>query len=168
MPHCTKCGAMVADNAGFCPSCGAAQAGTGGVASSSAMTQTGMKENVAGLLCYVLGWVTGLIFFFIDKRSFVQFHAKQSIVLFGGLQLFASFWGCFSAQLDGGGLGGFSLASPYSLFELAGLVLWIVCMIKAYQGERFRVPVVADIAEQNLREILARFRSDGSSLTLYS
>ena len=87
MPHCTKCGAMVADNAGFCPNCGAAQAGTGGVASSSVMTQTGMKENVAGLLCYVLGWVTGLIFFFIDKRSFVQFHAKQSIVIFGGLQL---------------------------------------------------------------------------------
>lgn len=87
MPHCTKCGAMVADNAGFCPNCGAAQVGTGGAASSSAMTQTGMKENVAGLLCYVLGWVTGLIFFFIDKRSIVQFHAKQSIVLFGGLHL---------------------------------------------------------------------------------
>ncbi len=97
MPHCTKCGAMVADNAGFCPSCGAAQAGTGGVASSSAMTQTGMKENVAGLLCYVFGWLTGLIFFFIDKRSFVQFHAKQSIVVFGGLHLIGiAFWDCCS------------------------------------------------------------------------
>ena len=46
-------------------------------ASPNAMTQTGMKENVAGLLCYVLGWMTGLIFFFVDKRSFVRFHAKQ-------------------------------------------------------------------------------------------
>ncbi len=111
MPHCTKCGAMVADNAGFCPSCGAAQAGTGGVASSSAMTQTGMKENVAGLLCYVLGWVTGLIFFFIDKRSFVQFHAKQSIVLFGGLSVLRIILGLFlGVSLMGGGLGGFSLA----------------------------------------------------------
>ncbi|MFZ1033433.1 MAG: zinc-ribbon domain-containing protein, partial [Candidatus Acidiferrales bacterium] len=63
MPHCTKCGAMVADNAGFCPNCGAAQSGAGAVASSNAMTQTGMKENIAGLLCYILGWVTGLIFF---------------------------------------------------------------------------------------------------------
>ena len=46
-----------------------------------------MAENVAGLLCYVLGWVTGLIFFFIDKRPFVRFHAAQSIVVFGGLTI---------------------------------------------------------------------------------
>src|SRR6201998_4832790 len=106
MPHCTKCAVMVADNAGFCPSCGAAQAGTSDVASSSAMTQTGMKENVAGLLCYVLGWVTGLIFFFIDKRSFVQFHAKQSIVIFGGLQLIGVIVGMIlGVSFMGGGMG---------------------------------------------------------------
>jgi uncharacterized membrane protein len=46
---------------------------------------SGISENVAGLLCYVLGWVTGLIFYFIDKRPFVRFHAAQSIVVFGGL-----------------------------------------------------------------------------------
>jgi uncharacterized membrane protein len=150
MPHCTKCGAMVADNAGFCPSCGAAQAGTSGVASSSAMTQTGMKENVAGLLCYVLGWVTGLIFFFIDKRSFVQFHAKQSIVLFGGLSVLRIILGLFlGVSFMGGGLGGFSLAvALFDLLYLASVVLWIICMVKAYQGERFRVPIVADFAEQ--------------------
>ena len=143
MPHCTKCGAMVADNAGFCPNCGAAQAGTGGVAPSSTMTQTGMKENVAGLLCYVLGWVTGLIFFFIDKRSFVQFHAKQSIVLFGGLSILRIL------LTLGGGLGGSSLAVVlFDLLYLVSVVLWIICMVKAYQGERFRVPVVADLAEQ--------------------
>jgi uncharacterized membrane protein len=150
MPHCTKCGAMVADNAGFCPSCGAAQAGTSDVASSSAMTQTGMKENVAGLLCYVLGWVTGLIFFFIDKRSFVQFHAKQSIVLFGGLSVLRIILGLFlGVSFMGGGLGGFSLAvALFDLLYLASVVLWIICMVKAYQGERFRVPIVADFAEQ--------------------
>jgi uncharacterized membrane protein len=135
---------------GFLPNCGAAQAGTGGVASSSAMTQTGMKENVAGLLCYVLGWVTGLIFFFIDKRSFVQFHAKQSIVIFGGLQLIGVAVGVsFGVSLMTGGWTGFSLGfAIYRLLQLAGLVLWIVCMIKAYQGERFRVPVAADIADK--------------------
>ena len=46
-----------------------------------------MEENVAGLLCYVGGWVTGLIFFLIDKRPFVRFHAAQSIVVFGGLHI---------------------------------------------------------------------------------
>jgi uncharacterized membrane protein len=115
------------------------------------MTQTGMKENVAGLLCYVLGWVTGLIFFFIDKRSFVQFHAKQSIVIFGGLSTLRIIVGLFiGASFVGGGLGGgFSLAVAFlDLLYLASVVLWIICMIKAYQGERFRVPIAADLAEQ--------------------
>ena len=46
-----------------------------------------MDENVAGLLCYSLGWVTGLIFLLIDKRPFVRFHAAQSLVVFGGLHI---------------------------------------------------------------------------------
>src|SRR5271170_7234063 len=106
MPHCTKCGAAVADGVGFCPNCGAALAGAGGVAPSNAMTQTGMKENLAGLLCYVLGWVTGLIFFFIDKRSFVQFHAKQSIVIFGGLSILRIIVGLSLGASMMGGTGG--------------------------------------------------------------
>ena len=53
----------------------------------AAGTQSGLSENVAGLLCYLLGWVTGLIFYFTDKRPFVRFHAAQSIVVFGGLMI---------------------------------------------------------------------------------
>jgi uncharacterized membrane protein len=141
---------MVADNAGFCPSCGAAQGGASAVTPSNAMTQTGMKENVAGLLCYVFGWVTGLIFFFIDKRSFVQFHAKQSIVLFGGLHLIGIALGLvFGLSLVTGGRTGFSFGfALYHLLQLVSLILWIVCMIKAFQGERFRVPVAADLADK--------------------
>lgn len=114
------------------------------------MTQTGMKENVAGLLCYVFGWVTGLIFFFIDKRSFVQFHAKQSIVLFGGLHLIGIALGLvFGLSLVTGGRTGFSFGfALYHLLQLVSLILWIVCMIKAFQGERFRVPVAADLADK--------------------
>ena len=49
-------------------------------------TSTGLQENVAGLLCYVLGWVTGLIFILIEKENkFVRFHAMQSIVTFGSI-----------------------------------------------------------------------------------
>jgi len=110
------------------------------------MTQTGMKENLAGLLCYVLGWLTGLIFFFIDKRPFVQFHARQSIVLFGGLQLIGIVVGMFfGTSIMTFGFTGFSLGST---LDLVGLILWIICMIKAYQGERFRVPVAADLADR--------------------
>ncbi|HXQ27167.1 MAG TPA: DUF4870 domain-containing protein [Candidatus Acidoferrales bacterium] len=111
-----------------------------------------MDEKVAGLLCYVLGWVTGLIFFVIDKRPFVQFHAKQSIVVFGGLTVIRIVLGMFiGVTMFGGGWGfaGWTLAgSIFALIGLIGLVLWILLMIKAYQGERFRVPVVADLAEQ--------------------
>src|ERR1700677_163601 len=86
MAFCSACGAEVS-GAAFCPKCGASQSpaapvSTGTVAASPT---AGMDENVAGLLCYILGWVTGLIFFLIDKRPFVRFHAAQSIVVFGGL-----------------------------------------------------------------------------------
>jgi uncharacterized membrane protein len=144
MAHCTKCGAAVADNAGFCPACGAPQTLPGSIPSSGGpivATQTGIAENVAGLLCYLLGWVTGLIFFLIDKRPYVQFHARQSIVIFGSLQIIQMI-GVFA---------GFAIwGLHFLLVPFVGLVatiLWIVLMIKAYQGVRFRVPVAADIAD---------------------
>lgn len=151
MPHCTKCGTAVADNAESCPSCGAPQAAGAPVGSAApaagAVPQTGLEENVAGLLCYLLGWVTGLAFFLIDKRASVQFHARQSIVIFGGLSLVWLFvmpvWGL---TLFVGGWGLVALLSW--LLRLVGLVLWIVCMIKAYQGGRFRVPVAAGLSEK--------------------
>ena len=63
MPHCTKCGAAVADNAGFCPSLRSAAGGRSSDCHvSRCRTQSGLSENVAGLLCYLLGWITGLIF----------------------------------------------------------------------------------------------------------
>jgi uncharacterized membrane protein len=102
-----------------------------------------MSENVAGLLCYALGWITGLIFFFIDKRSFVRFHAAQSIVVFGGLTIIRIALGMFF-MASGMGFGLFWLIS------ILGFVLWILLMVKAYQGERYRLPLAADIADQIL------------------
>ena len=49
-------------------------------------TSTGMQPNVAGLLCYLVGFVTGIVFLIIEKENkFVRFHAMQSIIVFGGL-----------------------------------------------------------------------------------
>jgi len=110
-----------------------------------------MAENVAGLLCYVLGWITGLIFYFIDKRPFVRFHAAQSIVVFGGLHLITIVIGIFFGVsiFAGAGVGGFTMGyALYSLIGLVELVLWVMLMIKAYQGERFRVPIAADLADK--------------------
>lgn len=149
MPHCTKCGAAVADNAGFCPSCGASQ---GVVPASAPVTssQSGMSENVAGLLCYLFGWVTGLIFYLIDKRPFVRFHAAQSIVVFGGLHIVSIVLGMFFGVgiLTHGWTGLGAGVMLYRLLHLLAFILWILLMVKAYQGERFRVPFAADLADQ--------------------
>ncbi|MGB6524209.1 MAG: DUF4870 domain-containing protein [Candidatus Acidiferrales bacterium] len=115
--------------------------------------ETGLSENVAGLLCYVLGWITGLIFLLIDKRPFVRFHAAQSLVAFGILNILSVICGMlfgmsffFGRGFDWSGFtGGFLFLR---LIDLAAFVIWIVGMIKAYQHERFRIPIVADIADQ--------------------
>jgi uncharacterized membrane protein len=112
----------------------------------AASSQSGLSENVAGLLCYLLGWVTGLIFFLIDKRPFVRFHAAQSIVVFGGLTVIRI---VLSMLFISGGLVGFSAGVGILwLVSLVGLVLWILLMVKAYQGEKYRVPLAADLADQ--------------------
>src|SRR6202158_515205 len=86
MAFCSKCGGGVGTGIAFCPKCGQAQH-AGQVAQNPDSGESGMAENVAGLLCYVLGWVTGIIFLLIDKRPYVRFHAAQSIVVFGGLHV---------------------------------------------------------------------------------
>ncbi len=144
MPHCTKCGTMVAEGVAFCPNCGQAQ----GATPAAIGTQSGLAENVAAFLCYLVGWVTGLIFFLIDKRPNVRFHAAQSIVVFGALHIVSIALGwIFGVGFFLGGWTGFSVGVLLAgLINLAAFVLWIVLMIKAYQGQRFEVPIAAGLA----------------------
>ncbi|MGB7171548.1 MAG: DUF4870 domain-containing protein, partial [Acidobacteriaceae bacterium] len=105
---------------------------------------TGLTENVAGLLCYLLGWLTGIIFFLIDKRPFVRFHAAQSIVVFGGLMVIRIVltFGWFAS------IGFWSLWSLVSLaVSLITLILWIYLMVTAYQGRTVEIPIAAGIAK---------------------
>jgi uncharacterized membrane protein len=149
MAYCSKCGGEVQTGVAFCPKCGQAQAGEQ-VTQTSQSTQTGMAENVAGLLCYVLGWVTGIILFLIDKRPYVRFHAAQSIVVFGGLHVINIVVGIIfgAGFMMMGGWGSFGLGFVlYSLINLVAFILWILLMVKAYQGEKFEVPVAAGIAK---------------------
>lgn len=103
-------------------------------------TSMGMQPNLAGLLCYFLGFVTGLVFYFVEKKNkFVRFHAMQSILVFGGF---------FVINLV-------LLVIPIlgliisTLLSLMSLVLWVLLMVKAYQGEYFKLPIAGDIAEKN-------------------
>jgi uncharacterized membrane protein len=157
MAFCSKCGANLAPGASSCANCGqstgsAVSSGSTSASAAAPAAQTGgmgMAENVAGLLCYSLGWITGLIFFLIDKRPFVRFHAAQSMVVFGGLQIILFVLGrIFIASIYTGGVAGFTMGSGLiSLLDLLAFVLWIVLMIKAYQGQRFKLPVAGDLAE---------------------
>ena len=105
-----------------------------------------MEENVAGLLCYVLGWVTGLIFFLIDKRPFVRFHAAQSIGMSIGVFAIYLIIGVLGTMLHFMSMGFLALAI-YPLLGLLMFVLWIFLMYKAYNGERYRIPELADIVD---------------------
>lgn len=141
MAFCKACGQDIG-SANFCPKCGANQSAAAAPAPAVAAPSTeGLAENVAGLLCYVLGWLTGIIFLLIDKRPFVKFHAAQSIVVFGGLTVL---------RIALAFIGGLSGIVSFGLFGLIGLLmfaLWILLMVKAYQHEMFKLPIAAPIAE---------------------
>jgi len=101
----------------------------------------GLDENIAGLLCYVVGWITGIIFLVLEKENqFVRFHALQSILTFLPLSVIALLLGWI----------------PFVGWVLAGLVwiltfiLWIVLMFKAYRGEKYKLPIAGDIAEKQI------------------
>jgi len=102
-------------------------------------TSVGIQPNLEGLLCYFLGFITGLVFYIIERKNkFVRFHAIQSMLVFGGF---------FIANL-------ILIVIPFlgvvlsMLLSLLSLVLWVILMIKAYQGEYFKLPVVGDVAEK--------------------
>ncbi|NJE62562.1 DUF4870 domain-containing protein [Thermococcus sp. 21S7] len=102
-------------------------------------TSLGMDENVEGLLAYVLGWFTGVIFLLLEKESdFVRFHAMQSTITFLGLTIVAFILGFI--PVIGAIIGG--------LLWIVGLIFWILGMVKAYQGERYKFPIVGNLAEQ--------------------
>ncbi len=150
MAFCSKCGAQVADQAAFCPQCGTPQSKSAPASPNpAASARSGMAENVAGLLCYLFGWITGIIFLLIDKRPFVRFHAAQSIVVFGGLHIISHVLGLIiGVSIFTGGWGslGAGVLALHALHILM-FVLWILLMVKAYQGERFKIPLAWEIAE---------------------
>jgi uncharacterized membrane protein len=157
MPHCTNCGKEVPVNAQFCQNCGQSQPASAagpatGPAPVSNTSSTGLSENAAATLSYALGWLTGIIFFLIDHRPYVRFHAAQSIVTFGGLHIiriilgiiFGVGWGFgFGMGYGVWGIGALLLAC----IGLISFVLWIICMVKAFQGQRWKVPIAGDFAE---------------------
>lgn len=107
-------------------------------------TSSGLNENLAGLLCYVLGIVTGLFFFLTEKKNkFIRFHSLQAIffsVVWLVLQVVIGIIFSFIPVL---------FKFLFSLINLVGVIFWIILMVKAYQGEYFLLPVLGKMAMDN-------------------
>jgi uncharacterized membrane protein len=121
-------------------------------------SSTGLDENIAALLSYVFGWVSGLIFFLIEKDSrLVRFHAMQSIllnaaalvvgvVLWFAWMIIALIFSQISDVLAG--LVSFVLGLLILVFYIGLLIAVVFCLIKAYQKQYFKLPVLGNFAEK--------------------
>ena len=110
---------------------------------------TGLQPNVAGMLCYVLGLITGIIFLVIhpyNQDRFVRFHAFQSIFLHVAFIVLMIVLGVVGAILPWGLDLVVWLARM--VVWLGGVAAWIYMMVKAYNNEKYKLPIVGDIAEQ--------------------
>lgn len=110
----------------------------------SETTSTGLLPNVAGLLCYIGGWISGIIFFILEeKNSWIRFHAAQSIVVFGTITFLGTIFGLIPV-----------VGSAFSsIIFILGFILWIILMSKAYNGERYKLAWAGDIAEKMVESI---------------
>lgn len=102
-------------------------------------TSTGLSPNIAGVLCYVAGWITGIIFLVLEQRNkFVRFHAAQSIVAFGTLTVAGIILGLIPVV---------GIAFSW-IMVIIGLIVWIIMIVKAANGEWYKLPWAGEVAEK--------------------
>ena len=161
MAFCAKCGAQLNAGSGFCAACGAPVSAQG-VASVSAApasapsatpvpTSAPMTNNVAGMLCYILGILTGIVFLVLEpykNNRFVRFHAFQSIFFWAVCFGFWMIWSfVIVSMLFTPGLGMWGFISLVGLVVRLGMFAgWIFLMYKAYNNEEFKLPIIGDLA----------------------
>ena len=150
MSFCPSCGKPLREGAANCGHCGAAVRASA-VAATVAPQSAGMSVNAAAALAYLAGFITGIIFLVVDpyKRDpFVRFHAFQSIFFNIAWIGFWILWMIFGMVLSAVTKGlFFFIQMPIDLIiMLGGLCLWAYLMYSAYQGKRFRLPVIGAFA----------------------
>ena len=124
----------------------------------TAKSSTGLDENIAALLSYVFGWISGLVFFLMEKDSrLVRFHAMQSILLnvaaliIGVVLWFVWVFGfiLFASMSEIlGTLISLVLGLLLFVFWIGMLIAFVMCLIKAYQKQYFKLPVIGNFAEK--------------------
>jgi uncharacterized membrane protein len=148
MAFCSACGAQIPTGAAVCPACSRASV-SGGVAVQA--TASGLTDNVAGLLAYVT-IIPAIVFLVVEpysKNRFIRFHSFQNI-------FFCIAWIALSVAasiLTVIPFIGLILLPVHLIIWLGGLALWIILMLKAYQGQMFKLPVIGDMAEKQANAV---------------
>jgi uncharacterized membrane protein len=111
-----------------------------------------MQDNVASALCYVLGFVTGIIFLVMEPYSrnrAVRFHAFQSIFLnLSEIAVDIVIGIIFRIILSMFGFAGLLVGILWPVFGLACIALWIYLILSAYQGKTVLLPVIGPLAQK--------------------
>ena len=130
---------------------------------SAGDSTTGLKPNVAGLLCYAGIWVTGIIFLIIErKNTVIRFHAMQALVTFGILHIimaiadtvrsWAPWWGgpgwnwFFQPQWVAANI-------VFGVFLAISIILWLVLMYQTYHGRLLKLPLFGELAQKLLAKL---------------
>ena len=104
---------------------------------------TGLQENIASLLCYVLGWVSGIVFLILEPNNkTIKFHAIQSIIVFGAITI-------AHVILDWIPFVGWFVFTP--ILWLIWLISLIVLIVKAYQGGTWHYPIAGNMADKYVK-----------------
>ena len=117
-----------------------------------------LNPKIAGLLAYLFGWLGGLIILLIERNNKeVRFHALQSIAFnIGFIVIYVPFTlvGIVVGEVVFGinKILGLIVGIPITLIGWAmpvgGLVFWILLMIKAYNEEHYKLPIIGDKVEK--------------------
>jgi uncharacterized membrane protein len=151
MASCAKCGATVAEGATFCGSCGTPITGGAVAAASTAARSSGLAPNIAGMLAYFT-IIPAIIFLVLEpynKDRYVRFHAFQSV--FFHVAWIAAWIGMIILGIVLGTIPVIGLII-HLLLDLAlflgGFVVWLILVIKAYGNQKFHLPVIGNMAEE--------------------
>lgn len=150
MAFCPNCGSQVTGS--FCPNCGAQIPGNPGGPRSTgyssvppAASTGGLSENVASALCYLFGFITGIIFLVVapySQNRTIRFHAFQSIFLN------VAWFACHIFVLI---LAAVTHGFAIFLSPVVGLLfflLWLYMMFTAFNNKKIKLPVIGDLAEK--------------------
>ena len=142
--ECAACGQALPDNAAFCPGCGRSISEPPVLEQELVLGTTGgLRDNIAGVLAY-LTFIPALIFVFrppFNQNRYIRFHSFQCLFLCLAIVVVAITLRLLSGL-------SFLIAALLSVVFLVGLViLWLVLLLKAFLGERFKLPVIGNLAE---------------------